>query len=66
VELVRAYADPVRERHSIQLEVNRALYMDESSLALRPRYQAVKNDLQRVLGVALAAMRERLSARVPA
>jgi N-formylglutamate deformylase len=28
-ELVRRYADPARGRHSLQIEINRALYMDE-------------------------------------
>ena len=31
VELVRAYSDPVHDRHSVQLEINRQLYMDETS-----------------------------------
>lgn len=30
VELVRAYADPARQRHSLQLEINKRLYMDEA------------------------------------
>ena len=29
VELVRAYSDPVAGRHSLQLEVNKRLYMDD-------------------------------------
>jgi N-formylglutamate deformylase len=32
VELVRRYSDPRRGRHSIQLEINRSLYMDEATL----------------------------------
>lgn len=28
VELVRAYADPARNRHSLQVEINKRLYMD--------------------------------------
>jgi N-formylglutamate deformylase len=32
VELVRAYADPAAGRHSLQLEVNKRLYMDADSL----------------------------------
>jgi N-formylglutamate deformylase len=28
-ELVRRYADPANDRHSLQIEINRALYMDE-------------------------------------
>jgi len=31
-ELVRAYSDPQRGRHSMQIEINRALYMNEQSL----------------------------------
>jgi N-formylglutamate deformylase len=34
VELVRRYGNPGRGRHSIQVEVNRKLYMDERTLAL--------------------------------
>jgi N-formylglutamate amidohydrolase len=30
-ELVRRYADPAHHRHSLQIEINRALYMDEAS-----------------------------------
>ncbi len=29
VELVRAYSDPARGRHSLQIEINKRLYMDE-------------------------------------
>ncbi|SMY09442.1 N-formylglutamate amidohydrolase [Flavimaricola marinus] len=32
-ELVRRYSDPAKGRHSIQIEVNRRLYMDEKSRA---------------------------------
>lgn len=31
VELVRAYADPARGRHSLQVEINKRLYMDEAT-----------------------------------
>jgi len=31
VELVRAYSDPARGRHSLQLEVNKRLYMHGST-----------------------------------
>ncbi len=31
VELVRAYADPASRRHSLQLEINKRLYMDEKT-----------------------------------
>ena len=34
VELVRRYGNPAIHRHSIQVEINRKLYMDEISLAM--------------------------------
>lgn len=44
VELVRRHGDPAGNRHSIQVEINRRLYMDEATLALdetgAPRLQA--------------------------
>ncbi|WP_440105731.1 N-formylglutamate amidohydrolase [Acidovorax sp. BL-A-41-H1] len=36
VELVRRYSNPAQHRHSIQLEINRKLYMDERTLAQLP------------------------------
>jgi N-formylglutamate amidohydrolase len=32
VELIRRYADPANGRHSVQIEVNRALYMDQDRI----------------------------------
>lgn len=46
VELVRRYGDPARQRHSIQVEVNRALYMDERTFELRPGAQRLRDDLR--------------------
>jgi len=34
VELVRRHGKPAVNRHSIQVEINRKLYMDEATLAL--------------------------------
>lgn len=36
VELVRRHSAPQRQRHSIQLEINRKLYMNEHTLAIEP------------------------------
>lgn len=38
VELVRRYSDPARGRHSIQVEVNRRLFMNEATLAKTAGY----------------------------
>lgn len=39
------YGEPHARRHALQIEVNRALYMDERSLARRPDFDAVAADL---------------------
>lgn len=43
VELVRRYGDPANNRHSLQLEVNRKLYMDEVTLQPNQGYQALRD-----------------------
>jgi N-formylglutamate amidohydrolase len=50
VELVRAYSDPARGRHSLQIEINRALYMDEMTFERLPRFRELKADLGRLIG----------------
>ena len=46
VELVRRYSNPALQRHSIQLEINRKLYMDETSLAISAGFEPLKADLR--------------------
>jgi N-formylglutamate deformylase len=46
VELVRRYGDPARQRHSIQVEINRKLYMDEATLQLTPAHEELKASLR--------------------
>lgn len=55
VELVRRYGHPAQQRHSIQVEINRKLYMDEQSLAPRPEGMArLQADLQALVRTLLA------------
>jgi N-formylglutamate deformylase len=49
VELVRAYSDPGARRHSLQIEINKRLYMDEATRTRGPRFVDVQRDLQRML-----------------
>jgi N-formylglutamate deformylase len=56
VELVRRYGEPARHRHSIQVEINRKLYMDERTLEIDPvgmarLQQALKALTERLLAV---------------
>ena len=45
VELVRAYADPASRRHSLQLEVNKRLYMDTTTLRKTPGFAILQGHL---------------------
>ena len=54
VELVRAYSDPAQGRHSLQIEVNKRLYMDEATRAKNAGFATVQRDLGRLVE-ALAA-----------
>ena len=45
VELVRAYADPAAGRHSLQIEVNKRLYMDCASLQKTPGFAVLQGQL---------------------
>ena len=58
VELVRRHSAPGEHRHSIQIEVNRALYMDEQSLATHAGYAGLQRSLE-----SLVAMLTTLNAR---
>ena len=53
VELVRRYSNPPAQRHSIQLEINRKLYMDEETLEIGPGFAPLKAHLQALVEVLL-------------
>ncbi|HUR56471.1 MAG TPA: N-formylglutamate amidohydrolase [Opitutaceae bacterium] len=44
-DIVRTQGDPARGRHSIQIEINRALYMDEATCERGPRFGALRAEL---------------------
>jgi N-formylglutamate amidohydrolase len=39
------YGDPPRQRHALQIEINRALYMDERNYRRKPRFARVARDM---------------------
>lgn len=45
VELVRAYADPAAGRHSLQIELNKRLYMDEATRSRHGGFEALQGNL---------------------
>jgi N-formylglutamate deformylase len=49
VELVRAFSDPKAGRHSLQVEVNRRLYMNERTRERSAEFAALRDNLTRLL-----------------
>ncbi len=48
VELVRAHSDPKNGRHSLQIEINRGLYMNEENLERDHGFDGLKQNLTRL------------------
>ena len=59
VELVRRYSDPARGRHSVQIEVNRALYMDPRRVVRHEGFARLRADMDRLIRRVAAYARER-------
>ena len=53
VELVRRYGDPSTNRHGIQVEVNRRLYMDEKTLQPTTGFDKLRSDLKAMVAMLL-------------
>jgi len=49
VELVRAYSDPKAGRHSMQIEINKRLYMDEASLRKTAGFALLQKNLSALM-----------------
>jgi len=50
VELVRKHGRPAEQRHSLQIEIKRTLYMDEQTLQPNAGYARLQRELDRLLG----------------
>lgn len=61
VELVRDFGRPDQGRHSLQIEVNRKLYMDEVSLRPGPGYVKLQTDLRELTAALTDWMRAQLA-----
>ena len=55
-ELVRRYSNPAQGRHSVQIELNRALYMDEKSCEKNSNYPLLQKKLQQLVDQLLVAL----------
>ncbi len=49
VEIIERHSDPARGRHSIQLEINKALYMNEETFEKSKNYNALKGDIEKLV-----------------
>ena len=59
VELVRAFSDPAAQRHSLQLEVNRRLYMNERTREKSEGFAKLRADIERLIAAIAAFAVER-------
>lgn len=59
-ELIGAYAQPSERRHSIQIEINRRLYMDEDAVVKHDGFDALARNLDRLLGGVAAFVRAQI------
>jgi len=60
VELVRRHGRPLERRHSLQIEVNRKLYMDEATLEKNRDFVLLQANLRRLLHAASAFVVHRI------
>ena len=54
VELVRRYSDPAQGRHSLQVEINRKLYMDEDLIERNGGFDQLKENIDRLVAAICA------------
>jgi len=59
VELVRRHGRPRERRHSLQIEVNRKLYMDETTFERNANFPRLKADLDALVAALAGFARER-------
>jgi N-formylglutamate amidohydrolase len=57
------YGEPALGRHALQVEVNRALYMDERSFSRRPGFDRIAGDLRDAFGQVSTMIETDLSPR---
>lgn len=62
VELVDRYSNPGRGRHSVQIEINKALYMNEETHEKTSDYEALKENIESLIGFCADYVRAGLTA----
>ena len=59
VEIVRKHGRPGENRHSLQIEIKRSLYMDEETLVPNAGYERLARDLAQLARTLAAYVRDR-------
>ena len=57
------YGEPALGRHALQIEINRAIYMDERTLQKRPGFAALANDMSEVFAQVIADLSDDMMPR---
>ena len=60
VELVRKHGRPAEQRHSLQIEINRKLYMNETTLEMTAGFAVLQANLNRLLQSVSTFVRKQL------
>jgi N-formylglutamate deformylase len=61
VELIRAHSDPANGRHGLQIEINRAIYMDERRLERNAGFTALQDNMTRLIDAICRHARDQLA-----
>jgi N-formylglutamate amidohydrolase len=64
-ELVTRFGRPREGRHSLQIEINRGLYMDEDRIEKTDGFTALKRDIDRMLAAIAAFTAEQVRSALP-
>ena len=62
VELVRAYSEPAEHRHSLQVEINRRLYMNEDTREMHEGFATLQKNIDTLIAAVCAYARANMPA----
>lgn len=59
-EIVMRHGDPPAGRHSLQIEINRGLYMDEARIEKSDTFPRLRQDIDHLIGIIVDFVRDRI------
>jgi N-formylglutamate amidohydrolase len=66
IEILQRYGQPARRQHALQLEINRALYLDEPTCARSANFDRLRGDMATFFNRVVAALSRRHDVRLAA